>query len=219
MAVLDNKTQGYYKIDFENCSVRGRKVFVNFAEYETAAERDKEKERAEKWAKFQRELRKKIDGDYKTLLAAASDVAANTVTERQSKVVAVKEVSAYLKALPAEEQALAAALNMSEDGMIDKTAFPELRAVQEEMHELEEYERLIPNALYSYNGQHSAVTVPKKVEAQLKGLGFDTAWVSDPVRITGSAEVYAGEYNDEHIDHEFFYARLKTAMPKDVSDC
>lgn len=219
MAILDNKNCNYYKIDFDNCSVRGRKVFVTFTIYESAAEREKEKDRLPKWPKYHQALREKLDTAYKALLSSATGELEKAPKKEKAVLLQVKEVSPYLQSLPEEEQALAQFMKISADGKIDKVMHPELRAMQDAMDDLQPYEGLLQNSIYAYGDQHNKMEIPANIEKQLEELGFDPAWVTDPIKLSGKAEVCVGDYNDEHIDHEFYYNRLKAAMPGDIADC
>lgn len=190
MALLENSTNNYYKIDFDNCSVRGRQVYVKFRTYENETDRNKEKERAGKWAEFFQQIRETLKGLYDSLIA-----------DIESKGLKPEDI-----------------LSPTEENKIDVERFPELRAKQDEMNALEPFEALIPNALYSYGGEQMKVNIPEEIEEKLVALGYEKEWLTDPVKITAGAEICVGEYNNEPIDHELFYERLKTVMGA-VTDC
>lgn len=188
MAIIENGTNNYYKINFDKCSIKGRAVFVNFSVYNDNNEREKEKTREDKVAKFFLELRQYIDTKYKLLLGE--------IGERK----------------PEE-------LLSDSDGKIDIDNFPLLRAMQDEVNELLQIEQALGNSMYKYDEQSSAIKIPQNKLLQLNELGFNKSWVTEPVYISSGAEVYCGEYNDEHIDMQFYYDRLKTVMGENILDC
>lgn len=188
MAIIENETSNYYKINFDKCSIKGRSVFVNFSVYKGSYERDKEKEREGKVAKFFLELRQYIDTKYKLLLGE--------IGERKPEDL-LSEI----------------------DGKIDKDNFPRLRAMQDVVSDLLQLEQALGNSMYKYEAQDNALEIPENILLQLNELGFNKSWVSEPIYISSGAEVYCGEYNDEHIDMQFYYDRLKTVMSENILDC
>jgi len=191
MALLEKATNNYYKIEFDKCAIRGLKVYVNFSVYKSAAERDKEKERECKWAEFFRKLRESLHNQYSGLLA-------------QIEAQGLKP-----------EQVLSA----TEEGKIDAEKYPVLRIAQDKMNALEPFELGIGERLYRYgDNEKSALVIPSELLDELITLGFDDAWITDPVLLDGGAEVCTGEYHGEPITHELFYERLKAVMGE-TEDC
>ena len=45
MAIVEKSTNNYYKIDFDNCMIKGLSVIVAFSTYLSTEDRNKEKER------------------------------------------------------------------------------------------------------------------------------------------------------------------------------
>ena len=191
MAVLEKATNNYFKIDFDNCSVRGLKVFVKFFAYADAAEREKEKAREGKIAEFFRKLRE------------------NLQTQRDNLFMQI-EAAGFTP-----EQVLSPA----EENKIDAAKFPALRELQERWNALEPYERRIGDSLYRYgNSEPPCFEASEEIMQQLTELGFEEEWITDPIHITAGAEVCAGDYGGEPISQEFYYGRLKTVMGE-TDDC
>ena len=191
MALREIETNNYYRIDFDNCAVRGLKVFVRFGAYKGAAEREKERAREGKWAEFFQKLRENLSAQYNALLAA---VEAAGLTPEQ-------------------------VLSQTEENKIDAEKYPALRTMQDELNALEPFEIGIGERLYRY-GDHEKpmLTIPSEVGEQLAALGFDEDWIVSPILLDGGAEVNTGAYNGEPITHELFYERLKAVMG-DTEDC
>lgn len=189
MAILENETNNYFKINFDKCAVKGRLVYVNFSVYKTEIDRQKEKDRESKISKFFLDLRQYLDGKYRALVTAIGDL---TLEEILSK---------------------------TDIGKIDSAKYPKLSELQYEANELLPYERLIANAIYQYGEENSVIQIDKAHLPKLQALGFEEEWTASPVRISSGAEVFCGEYNDEHIDMPFYYNRLKTVMSNNILDC
>jgi len=191
MAILEKATNNYYKIEFDRCAVRGLKVFVSFSVYKSAEERDKEKQRESLWAEFFRKLRESLHTQYTGLLAA---IEAQGLTP---------------------EQVLCA----TEDDKIDLELYPELRAAQDKFNALQPFETAIAERLFQYGDSiKPEIEIPESVLSELKALGFEEDWITDPVEFNGGAEVNTGDYNGEPITHELFYERLKSIMGE-TEDC
>ena len=87
------------------------------------------------------------------------------------------------------------------------------------MNALAPFEQAIGERLYRYgDNEKPALVISGEVGEELAALGFDDAWILEPVLLDGGAEVYAGDYNGEPIAHELFYERLKTVMGE-TEDC
>jgi len=191
MAVREIATKNYYKINFDNCAVKGLKVFVNLSVYLDTAEREKEKERTPKWAEFFQKLSANLQGQRDNLFAQI-DAAGLTVDGVLSK---------------------------TEENKIDGALYPDLRELQERWNALEPFEHLLGNSLFRYgDAELPCIEISEKIGEQLAALGFEEAWILDPVRITAGAEVCTGDYKGEQICHSFYYDRLKTVMGE-TEDC
>lgn len=101
MAILENETNNYYKINFDLCSIRGLKVYVNYSAYKTQSERNKEKQRHSLIADFGDNLQKYRAAIYDELIASIGEL-------RQEP----KDI-------------------ISSDDKIDEIRFPELREKQD----------------------------------------------------------------------------------------
>lgn len=191
MAVREIATNNYYKINFDLCAIRGLKVFVNFSVYQSADEREKEKERGDKWAEFFRKLRESLDAQYTELLA---EIEASELTPEQ-------------------------VLSQTEENKIDGELYPALREAQDKMDALEPYEKSIGAGLFRYEeNENQPLVIPSEVLSELSALGFEDEWIVSPVLLGGGAEVNTGDYNGEPITHELFYERLKSVMGE-TEDC
>lgn len=191
MALLEKVTNHYYKIDFDRCAVRGLKVFVNYSIYKDTSEREKEKERQDKWTEFFQKSRERLQSQYDTLLESISTEGLTT------------------------EQVL----SESEEGMIDSAKYPELREQQNKLLELEPFEQAIGDRLFKYRDiEKGTLIISNTIKEQLESLGFEQEWIDSPILLDGGGEVYTGDYNGEPITYEFFYERLKTVMGE-TEDC
>lgn len=191
MAVREIETNNYFKINFDSCAVRGLKVFVNFSVYQSAEEREKEKERIPRWAEFFQKLRESIQVQYNALIV---QIEALGLTPGQ-------------------------VLSATEDGKIDAGLYPALRAEQDKLDELAPFELGIGERLFKYgDNEKPALVLSEEVREALATLGFEDEWIVNPVLLGGGAEVNTGDYNGEPITHELFYERLKSVMGE-TEDC
>jgi hypothetical protein len=190
MAVLEIETNHYYKINFDRCAIRGLKVFVNYSTYQSIEDRDKEKEREGKFAAFFQNIRANAQSKYDELIA-----------EVESQGLVPEEIIE------------------DENGLIDKVNYPELRAMQDKLNELEHLEIEIGERLFKFfNTEIDVLVITEDMEQDLEALGFEMEWITNPIKFNGGGEVFAGDYNGEEITHELFYERLKAVMG-DTEDC
>jgi hypothetical protein len=104
------------------------------------------------------------------------------------------------------------------DGYV-KEEYPDLRVKQKELLALTPMPQRVFERCYMYGDQaHADIEYSASKEA-LTSYGYDETWVADPIRLTGKASVYCGEYNGEDITQEFYYSRLKTVMNDNIEDC
>lgn len=190
MAVLEIETNHYYKINFDRCAIRGLKVFVNYSTYQSIEDRDKEKEREEKFAAFFQNIRANAQSKYDELIAEVES-----------------------------QELVPEAIIGDESGLIDKDNYPELRAMQDKLNELEYLEVEIGERLFEFsNTERDELVIADDTQGELGNLGFELEWITDPIKLSGGGEVFAGDYSGELITHEFFYNRLKAVMG-DTEDC
>lgn len=191
MAVLEIATNHYYKINFDKCAVRGLKVFVDYSIYQSVDEREKEKQRQDKWAVFFQSLRQNIEDIHKDIMLTLE---ANNFTPEE-------------------------VLSQDEEDMIDGVRYPELRAKQDNMNTLEYYEKEINERLFKYGDENiQPLEIPSDIKAMLENLGYQSQWIDSPIVFQGGGEIYTGDYNGEEITYEFFYQRLKGVMGE-TKDC
>lgn len=188
MAVLEKETNNYFKIEFEDCMVKGNSVIVAFSTYVTDEERNKEKQRRPLFTLFFNNLQ-------------------TLINSLQNEIIFSVE---NLKKSPEEI--------LDSMGKIRREAYPELRAKQDTIIELEQMHNSIFERCYVYgNIEHSPLEEMENKEI-LIGLGYDENWLKEPIRLTTRAQVYCGEYSGEKIAHAFYYNRLKTKMSDNVED-
>lgn len=178
MANLEKDTGHYYRVLFEECMIKGSSVVVAYEIYNTASERDKEMQRERAWKDYQNNVNARPNALYDQLIGGI------------------------------EKQGLQPndALSQSEEGKIDSDSYPELRALQDELNNLEDLHNGITSRFYSIGTIESKTRVATiDNDLALIENGFDEEWVIDPIVIAGKAQLYAGEYNGEPITHEFYY--------------
>ena len=120
MALLEIATKQYYKINFDECNVRGRRVFVNFSNYASEDERQKEKERSGAIASFFQKLRESLQKQLEAMFAKTEELGVK----------------------PEDT------LSKTEEGMVDAERFPELRKMQDSINALSPYENILPDYTY-----------------------------------------------------------------------
>lgn len=74
MAILEKETNNYFKIEFDECMVKGSDVYVMYSTYLTSADRDKEKERRPKLSAFLNNVQQRITELNEELLSAAAEM-------------------------------------------------------------------------------------------------------------------------------------------------
>lgn len=191
MAILEHETNNYYKIEFNDCMIKGRDVIVNFSVYKSPQDREKEKARQPFITEFVSRLQQEATSLY-------------------------SEIFTGIGALGRSPTDI---LSETEDNKIDRERFPELRAIQDKMNGMEDIMRSFFERCYKYGDRETELMeyiIPKQ---ELEDYGFNEIWITDPVYLTNKAEIYCGEYEGEEITHEFYYNRLKTVMNENIEDC
>ena len=191
MAIIEKDTGHYYKVNFDECSIRGTKVYVNYTTYKSEGERNKEKIRQDAMASFFYRLRQVVDNTEKELLEEV-----NKLGVKPENIISKED-----------------------NYKIDKDKYPVLRAKQELCGELASYENKLFQDFYKYGDKHNVLSINKNTKALLMDIGYSKEWKDSPVCIMNSAEIYVGEYNGEIINQEFYYNRLKTVMNDSLEDC
>lgn len=189
MAILELDTNNYYKIDFEECMIKGNSVIVAFSNYATTKDREKEKTRRPLFTAFINNMQEKIGGIYDELIFASKELG-----------------------LEPEQMT-------DENGNIDKENYPELRLKQDEMNALESMIESIYDKFYKRGNQKFQPIEYSVNKETLENYGYDESWVTDPICLNLSAQIYCGEYKGEEINYEFYYNRLKTHMNENIKDC
>ncbi len=69
MAILEKSTDNYYKIDFDECMVKGAAVIVAFSTYKTTADREKEKMRRPLLNEFLNKVQQRLTTLYDELVS------------------------------------------------------------------------------------------------------------------------------------------------------
>ncbi len=191
MAILENETNNYYRVEYDESYIKGGRVIVAFSTYKTTEDRQKEKDRADGITAFARNIHLLATDKYKELVD-------------------------NIQALDVEPQTIAC----SEDSnIIDSERYPELRALQLEIEMLKDFASLFYENCFVYGNSAHSVAETNLSTQLLESLGYNDEWQTDPIQLTNRAEVYCGDYNGEPITHEFFYERLKTVMNDNIEDC
>lgn len=189
MAILEKTTNNYYKIDFDNCMIKGLSVIVAFATYLTAADREKEKVRRPLLTAFINAIQQEIGEKYNLLMAKVKELGISSETD------------------------------VDEQGLIKPSVNAELRNLQIEISNLSAMPDQVYEHSYRYGTEEPQEIVWHYGKEELSQYGFDEVWITDPIRLTAMAQIYCDEYNGEDITHEFYYNRLKTRMNESVEDC
>jgi len=189
MAILERGTNNYYKVEFDECMVKGTSVIVAFSTYQTIEDRENEKSRKPLLTAFLGKIQQRIATLYDELFAAATELG------------------------KAPEEMI------DSEGKIYEALYPELRTKQDEMNSLEAMPQKIIEKFYQYGDHVLPEIDYEVSKSVLEGYGFDESWITNPIRLTTKAQIYCGEYQGEDITHEFYYNRLKTRMNNNIEDC
>lgn len=189
MAILEKSTNNYYKIDFDNCMIKGLSVIVAFSTYLSTEDRNKEKERRPLITAFLNAVQQTVGPKYEQLMGMVA------------------------------EYGISAESDIDEAGLIKESVNAEARALQIEIDNLSNMPNQIYEHCYRYGDNEPAEINWVVSKEKLMEYGFDVEWIKDPIRLSAVAQIYCDEYAGEPITHEFYYNRLKTRMSQEVEDC
>lgn len=77
MAILERSTNNYYKIDFDECMIKGTSVIVAFSTYRTMEDREKEKARRPLLNEFLSNVQQRLTTLYNELLSGCEALGKN----------------------------------------------------------------------------------------------------------------------------------------------
>jgi hypothetical protein len=105
MAILEKSTNNYYKIDFDECMIKGTAVIVAFSTYQTTEDREKEKDRRPLLNVFLNNVQQRLSTLYEELISGCE-----TLGKRAEEIVdsegVILDVYPELKSKQAEMNAL-----------------------------------------------------------------------------------------------------------------
>lgn len=190
MAVQDVKEKIYYKVIPAESYVRDGKVHAAFLGYLDKANRDKEKAREERFQSF-----------LAALEAFADKRAAEFDAWFAKSGLSVEEVFD------------------TERGVPKQNLYPEaFRLWTESDYAYQDFAAIKHGA--SVCGAAPREMIPLKSGAEtLKNLGYDPAWLSDPVVYSMSGAVCCGDYLGEPLTAEFYYNKFKENYVGETADC
>lgn len=203
MAIVTKKSKEYYKLDYEQSYIMGKKVYPRCVVYKDKENRDKEKEREAKINAF---------------LAYAAN-AINKICDTVDKMVAESEK--YSK-IPLEE------LDQHLEEFL--TEHPEQRDQYNRMLAYDRITKIIERrkadfevymneAPWEFEKDEDYPIIEPYLD-EMKEKGFDEAWIKDPVVKERDFSVMTQEYQVDAYDHAMFYNNLKTVMDADdIEDC
>src|SRR5574344_1973359 len=73
MAIVEKSTNNYYKIDFDNCMIKGLSVIVAFSTYLSTEDRNKEKERRPLITAFLNAVQQTVGTKYEQLMGMVAE--------------------------------------------------------------------------------------------------------------------------------------------------
>lgn len=195
MAILDTKTKYYYKIDFDECFIKGEYIIPNFEIYKSEEERIKEKERAPKINDALLKMRKDSDYYYKLMMAVMSkyDLA---------------DMSLYLE----------------EDGMtIKREEYPEAYEFQRKHFIIENLFQILVQPVYFKRTETYPAELRKFSDSEyatMEEYGIKKEWLDDYIKIIDKASTTVGRYSEnDNINIEYYYNKLKPVMVNEIIDC
>ncbi len=89
MAILENETQNYYKIHFDECMIKGYGIYVVCSAYKTTADREKEKTRESLIVAFLNKIQDRIHELYQSILLELSSLGKqpNEIMDEQGQIL------------------------------------------------------------------------------------------------------------------------------------
>ena len=202
MAIVTKKSKEYYKLDYEQSYIMGKKVYPRCVVYKDKENRDKEKERESKISEF--------------LAFCAATI--NKICSQADKTVAESEKWSQI---PPEE------LDQHLDEFLED--YPELKDSYNRMLAYDRITRIIDRRAADFEAymdqswifeQDEDYSIIEPYLDEMKEKGFDEAWIKDPVVKERDFSVMTQEYQVDAYDHAMFYNNLKTVMDADdIEDC
>ena len=107
MAILEKSTNNYYKIDFDECMIKGTSVIVAFSTYQTTEDREKEKARRPLFNEFLTTVQQRLTTLYNELISGC-EALGKSAEEIVGEDGVILEAYPELKAKQAEMNALEA---------------------------------------------------------------------------------------------------------------
>lgn len=101
MAILEKSTNNYYKIDFDECMIKGTSVIVAFSTYQTTEDREKEKARRPQLSEFLSNVQQRQTNLYNELISGC-EALGKTPQEIVDSNGVILEAYTELKAKQAE---------------------------------------------------------------------------------------------------------------------
>ncbi|NCA68470.1 MAG: hypothetical protein EOM87_10490 [Clostridia bacterium] len=105
MAILERSTNNYYKIDFDECMIKGTSIIVAFSTYKTTEDREKEKARRPFLNEFLNNVQQRLTTLYNELISGCEALGKNPEEIIDSNGV-ILEAYPELRAKQAEMNAL-----------------------------------------------------------------------------------------------------------------
>lgn len=108
------------------------------------------------------------------------------------------------------------AMSVAESATFQSLYEPKINLAQNYMNQEQNF---IDNLIVSANTENISTFQYIIDKQDLESLGFVEEWVLNPIRHLGYTTVYAGEFNGEEVNEEFYYTRLKSCMSDAIIDC
>ena len=190
MAIIENETKMYYKINFDECAIKGLQVMVNFSIYHSKSDRDKEKMRLEPITRFAEQLRGKAQSLYEKFVGKIEEQNIADVANENGVIDKVRYPELY-------------ALQEQSTFYNDFVQFL--------------YENFV---VFEDGPSENKPTFDYDAHLQeLIEMGFQQVWLEDPILFNSSGTINCGVYQNEPITPEFFYNRLKERMSENIQNC
>jgi hypothetical protein len=123
MAILEKSTDNYYKIDFDECMVKGTAVIVAFSTYKTTADREKEKARRPLLNEFLNRVQQRLTNLYGELVSGC-EALGKTPQEITDSEGVILDGYPELKAKQAEMNSLGSCRRRFLKGFADTEIIP-----------------------------------------------------------------------------------------------
>lgn len=189
MALSNKDTLQYYKINYDECKIKGDKIYTNFFVYITEREREKEKLRYESQVTF-----------YQNLQNFISDLQKRVDDQIVAYGINPYEINCNYSNIPSD-------------------VLGRLENESNIVNKYREIEHVVPHKFYIINVDTSISIDIGNELSNLIEMGFLMEWVNDPIRMCSSIEVCCGDYNGEKIEPALFYNKMKTVIIEPLVDC